>query len=239
MQYRSRKPKDTHIRERLRHHAYRRLRFGWRRLRILLKRDGIVVNPKKLRRIYREEGLQVRPRKKRRVRLVRGHFAPPPTTLNEEWGLDFMEDRLLTRRKVRVLTIEDRLSREGLSVDADFSLTSRRVIRTLDAIAAVRGYPKQMRVDNGPENTAGAMLTWSVEHNVELHFIDPGKPVQNAWIESFNSRVRDEFLNANAFWTLAGLRAAADDWLIDYNEVRPHSSLGYLTPQEFGYATRF
>jgi len=191
------------------------------------------MNHKRLRRIYREECLQVRPRKKRRVRLVRGNWAPAPTRLNEAWGLDFMEDTLLTRRKVRIATIEDRHSREGLAVDPDFSLTSRRVIRTLDDIAAVRGYPSRLRVDNGPENCAGVMLQWSIDHNVELHFIDPGKPAQNAWIESFNGRVRDEFLNTNAFWTLAEIREAADVWLVDYNEVRPHSSLGYLTPKEF------
>jgi putative transposase len=191
------------------------------------------MNHKRLRRIYREECLQVRPRKKRRVRLVRGNWAPAPTRLNEAWELDFMEDTLLTRRKVRIATIEDRHSREGLAVDPDFSLTSRRVIRTLDDIAAVRGYPSRLRVDNGPENCAGVMLQWSIDHNVELHFIDPGKPAQNAWIESFNGRVRDEFLNTNAFWTLAEIREAADVWLVDYNEVRPHSSLGYLTPKEF------
>ncbi len=191
------------------------------------------MNHKRLRRIYREECLQVRPRKKRRVRLVRGSWSPAATKLNEEWGLDFMEDRLLTRRKVRVLTIEDRLSREGLALDADFSLTSPRVIRTLDEIAEVRGYPERLRVDNGPENISMAMLQWSVDHQLDLHFIDPGKPAQNAWIESFNARVRDEFLNAEAFWTLPELRASADVWLVDYNEVRPHSSLGYLTPKEF------
>lgn len=233
VQYKPLKPVDLHVRERLRHHAHKRVRFGWRRLRILLKREGIIMNHKRLRRIYREERLQVRPRKKRRVRLVRGNVAPAPTMLNEEWGLDFMEERLLTRRKVRLLTIEDRLSREGFAVDADFSLTSRRVIRTLEAITAVHGYPKRLRVDNGPENTAGAMLTWSIEHNVELHFIDPGKPAQNAWIESFNARVRDEFLNTQAFWTLHEMREAAETWLLDYNEVRPHSSLAYLTPKEF------
>lgn len=191
------------------------------------------MNHKRLRRLYREESLQVKPRKKRRVRLIRGNWAPAPSRLNEEWGLDFMEDYLLTRRKVRLLTIEDRFSREGLSLDPDFSLTSRRVIRTLDEIAAIRGYPSRLRVDNGPENVAGVMLQWSIDHGVELHFIDPGKPAQNAWIESFNGRVRDEFLNANAFWTLAQIRDSADAWLIDYNDVRPHSSLGYLTPKEF------
>jgi putative transposase len=234
MQYKSRKrPDDALVRDRVRCIAQERPRFGWRRIRILLKREGIVMNHKRLRRIYREESLQVRPRKKRRVRLIRGNWAPAPAKLNEEWGLDFMEDRLVTKRKVRVLTIEDRFSREGLALDADFPLTSRRVIRTLDDIAAVRGYPSRLRVDNGPENIAGVMLQWSVDHQVDLHFIDPGKPYQNAWIESFNARVRDEFLNMHAFWNLPEIRDAADLWLVDYNEVRPHSSLGYLTPKEF------
>jgi putative transposase len=234
VQYKPRKkPADELVRDRLRAIAQERPRFGWRRLRIMLRREGIVLNHKRLRRIYRAEGLQVRPRKKRRVRLIRGNVAPPPTRLNEEWGLDFVHDYLLSRRKVRLLTIEDRLSREGLALEAGFSITSRYVIRILDAIAAVRGYPTRLRVDNGPENIAGAMLQWSIDHNVVLHFIDPGKPVQNAWIESFNGRVRDEFLNVFAFWTLDQIRDGADLWLVDYNEVRPHSSLGYLTPKEF------
>lgn len=144
-----------------------------------------------------------------------------------------MHDYLLTKRKVRLLTIEDRVSREGLAVDPDFSIRSRRVIRTLDEIAELRGYPTRLRVDNGPENIAGAMLQWSVDHNVLLHFIDPGKPAQNAWIESFNSRVRDEFLNVQYFRSLPEIREHADAWLVDYNEVRPHSSLNYLTPREF------
>jgi len=212
MQYRSlKKPEDAHVRERMR----------------------IVMNHKRLKRIYREESLQVRPRKRRRVRLVRGNAVPPPTRLNEEWGLDFMHDRLLNGRKVRLLTIEDRLSREGLALEPNFSITGLRVTETLDDIAAVRGYPSRVRVDNGPENISMAMLRWSVRHGVELHFIDPGKPAQNAWIESFNSRVRDEFLNASAFWTISEMREASAAWLVDYNEIRPHSSLDYLTPKEF------
>ncbi|MHB8442395.1 MAG: IS3 family transposase [Candidatus Tyrphobacter sp.] len=234
MRYTPRKrPGDDRVRDRLRCIAQERPRFGWRRLKILLKREGLVMNHKRLRRLYCAEGLQVRPRKKRRVRLARGHVSPAPTRINEEWGLDFMHESLIIRRKVRLLTIEDRFSREGLALDPDFSLTSRRVIRTLDDIAAVRGYPARLRVDNGPENVAGAMLQWSVDHNVLLHFIDPGKPAQNAWIESFNARVRDEFLNVQVFWTLPQLRDGADAWLVDYNEVRPHSSLNYLTPKEF------
>jgi putative transposase len=234
MRYKPRKrPGDDQVRDRLRSIAQDRPRFGWRRIRILLKREGLVMNHKRLRRLYCAEGLQVRPRKKRRVRLARGHVSPAPTKLNEEWGLDFMHEHLMSKRKVRLLTIEDRFSREGLALDPDFSLTSRRVIRTLDELAEVRGYPTRLRVDNGPENVAGAMLQWSIDHNVLLHFIDPGKPAQNAWIESFNARVRDEFLNAQAFWTLPQLRDGADAWLVDYNEVRPHSSLNYLTPNEF------
>jgi putative transposase len=226
-------PDDELVRDRLRCIAQERPCFGWRRLKILLRREGIVMNHKRLRRLYCDERLQVRPRRKRRVRLIRGNVSPPPTRINEEWGLDFMHEYLMTKRKVRLLTIEDRFTREGLALDPDFSLTSRRVIRTLDDIAEVRGYPGRLRVDNGPENVAGAMLQWSIDHNVLLHFIDPGKPAQNAWIESFNARVRDEFLNVQVFRALPELRNAADAWLIDYNEVRPHSSLNYLTPKEF------
>jgi putative transposase len=234
MRYKSHKiPDDQLVRDRLRCLAQERPRFGWRRLKIFLKREGIVMNNKRLRRLYREERLQVRPRKKRRVRLIRGNVSPAPIRINEEWGLDFMQEYLMTKRKVRLLTIEDRFSREGLALDPEFSLTSRRVIRTLDAIAELRGYPLRLRVDNGPENVAGAMLQWSIDHGVLLHFIDPGKPAQNAWIESFNARVRDEFLNVQIFRSLPDLRDVADAWLVDYNEVRPHSSLQYLTPKEF------
>jgi putative transposase len=234
MRYKSRKiPDDQLVRDRLRCLAQERPRFGWRRLKIFLKREGIVMNNKRLRRLYREERLQVRPRKKRRVRLIRGNVSPAPIRINEEWGLDFMQEYLMTKRKVRLLTIEDRFSREGLALDPEFSLTSRRVIRTLDAIAELRGYPLRLRVDNGPENVAGAMLQWSIDHGVLLHLIDPGKPAQNAWIESFNARVRDEFLNVQIFRSLPDLRDVADAWLVDYNEVRPHSSLHYLTPKEF------
>lgn len=193
-------------------------------LKIFLRRAGMVMNDKRLRRIYREEKLQVKPRKRRRLRLVRGPIALPPTTCNGERGLDYMEDRLWTRRKIHAMTLEDRFSREGLSLEIDFSLTGRRVVRTLDEIAVERGYLGRLRVDNGPENWSHAMIEWLVEHDVELHFIDPGKSAQYAWIESFNARVRDEFLNLHLFRTLADVREAAADWLTDYSEVRPHSS---------------
>jgi putative transposase len=164
---------------------------------------------------------------------VRGSATLPVTQLNEEWGLDFMEDRLFNRRKIRVMTLEDRFSREGLALEPSFSIPSQRVVRELDAVAAVRGYPTRLRIDNGPELTSRALLQWSVDHEVDLHFIDLGKPSQNAWIESFNARVRDELLNVRLFTSAPEMQVAAQEWLIDYNEERPHSSLGYLTPQEF------
>jgi putative transposase len=233
-QYKKRiKKDDAEIRAALQELALERPRFGWRRLKVLLRRKQIVMNDKRLRRIYREELLQLRPRKKRRVRFVRGNFIAPVTHVNEEWGLDFMEDRIIHGRKIRAMTLEDRHTREGLALEIDFSMPSRRVVRELDAVAAVRGYPKRLRVDNGPELTSQAMLEWSVKNNVELHFIEPGKPQQNAWIESFNARVRDEFLNMHLFRWLPAARAAAAKWLADYNEERPHGSLGYLTPKEF------
>ena len=233
-QYRSQKEEsDEPIRQELRELAAERPRFGWRRLNVLLNRKNICLNHKRLRRLYREEGLQVRPRKKRRVRYVRGNIVLSVTNLNEEWGLDFMEDRLFSGRKIRLMTLEDRFSREGLALEIDFSMPSGRVIRELDAVAAVRGYPKRLRVDNGSELTSLAMLRWSIAHDVHLHFIEPGKPQQNAWIESFNGRVRDEFLNLHIFRSLPEARSAAADWLEDYNEVRPHSSLRYATPREF------
>jgi putative transposase len=234
VRYRSRRgASDEALRSALREVAEQRPRFGWRRLQVLLRRKGFHRNHKHLRRLYREERLQVRPQKKRRVRYVRGNVALPVTHLNEEWGLDFMEDRLFHGRKIRAMTLEDRFSREGLALEPAFSITGKRLVRELDSVAAIRGYPRRLRIDNGPELTSIALLNWSVDHGVDLHFIDPGKPAQNAWIESFNARVRDEFFNANLFRSLPEAHTAAQEWLIDYNEQRPHSSLGYLTPQEF------
>lgn len=234
MQYRPlRALADKPLRDALREIATERPRFGWRRVQILLRRRHLTPNHKRLRRIYREEGLQVRPCRKRRVRYVRGNAPTVVTHANEEWGLDFMEDRLFPGRKIRLLTLEDRFSREGLALEPAFSMPALRVVRELDAVAAVRGYPKRLRVDNGPELTSQKLLRWSLDHDVDLHFIDPGKPAQNAWIESFNARVRDEFLNTRLFRSIAQIHSEAQEWLIDYNEERPHSSLGYLTPKDF------
>jgi len=172
VQYRSRRSTtDDELRAVLRELAEKRPRFGWRRLLILMRRKKLTPNHKRLRRVYREECLQVRPRKKRRVRLIRGNTALAATRLNEEWGLDFMEDRLFHGRKIRVMTLEDRFSREGLALEPAFSISGKRVARELDAVAAIRGYPARLRIDNGPELTSAALLTWSVDHDVALHFM--------------------------------------------------------------------
>ncbi len=232
--YYRRQPKDDGLlKGRLQELAAERPRWGWRRLLILLRRERVSAGEHRMRRVYRELGLQVRPRKKRKVRYVRGNAIVPVTGPNQRWSLDFMHDTLASGRALRTLMIIDDFTRECLAIEVERGFSSRRVIRALEAIAFERGLPKTLRFDNGAELTSHAMLRWGAEKHVELHFIDPGKPVQNAHIESFNGRARDEFLNLHSFLTLAHAREAAADWMIDYNEVRPHSSIGNRTPKEF------
>jgi putative transposase len=232
-QYRIRRVDDPRIAERMRAIAAERPRFGWRRIDVMLQREGIVLNHKKLRRIYRAEKLQVRARRKRHVRYVRGVKVDNATRPNERWSVDFLHDTLANGRQIRIMTLIDDFTREALALEVDFSLPTMRVLRVFDTIAWERGLPETVRFDNGPEFTSLAMLKWAAEHNVRLHYIDPGKPTQNGHVESFNGRVRDELLNPNCYPDLITARAAAQDWLIDYNDLRPHSALGYLTPAEF------
>ena len=208
-------------------------RFGYRKLGIFLRRDGLLVNHKKLYRIYKADGLAVPRRRKRHVRHERGASPQPVTGANQRWSIDFLSDSLISGRKIRALSIIDDYTREALALEIDFSLPAARVIRELDAIALHRGYPQVLRSDNGPEFVSHALLKWAAERNVRLHFIDPGKPTQNATIESLNARIRDEFLNEHAFLTLSDARREAALWLHHYNHVRPHGSLRYKTPAEF------
>ena len=232
--YYRRKPKaDEPIVGRLQELANQRPRWGWRRLLILLRREKADVGEYRFRRIYRGLGLQVRPRKKRKVRYVRGNVIAPVHAPNERWSLDFMHDTLASGRRLRVLVILDDYTRECLAVEVERSFSSLRVIAVLERIAFVRGWPRTLRVDNGAELTSHAMLRWGAERQIDLHFIDPGKPIQNAHVESLNGRARDEFLNLHSFLTLDQARSTAAEWLTDYNEVRPHSSLGGRTPKEF------
>jgi putative transposase len=233
VRYRRKRQDDAADRELLRVLAAERRRFGYRRLREMAKRRGRRMNLKKVYRLYREEGLAVRRRRSRKRAL--GTRAPlrQASLPNEIWVLDFMSDVLQSGRRFRVFNVEDQLTREGLVAETDTSLPGKRVVRTLDAIVAERGKPKMIVSDNGTELTSNAILKWAEENGIEWHYIAPGKPQQNGFMESFNGKLRDECLNEHLFSSLAEARHIIKAWRIDYNTVRPHSSLGYLTPQEF------
>jgi len=183
--------------------------------------------------MYKADGLTVARRRKRHVRYERGASLEPVNASNQRWSIDFLSDSLVSGRRIRVLAIVDDFTRETLCLEIDFSLPAARVVRELDAIAILRGYPAVLRSDNGPEFVSHCLLRWAAERNVRLHFIAPGKPTQNANIESLNARIRDEFLNEHAFLTLSDARREAALWQRHYNDVRPHGSLGYATPAEF------
>lgn len=230
VRYRSLRPDDGPIRVLLRELAVQRRRFGYRRLLILLQREDLHMNHKKLRRLYREERLQVRRRGGRKRAL--GTRAPMtlPQGPNRRWSLDFVSDAFIDGRRFRILTVDDDFTRECLALVADTSLSGRRVARELDAIAMVRGLPAGIVSDNGTELTSMAMLKWSQDRRVEWYYIAPGKPTQNAFIESFNGRLRDELLNETLFGSLPHARQALAEWKHDYNTLRPHSRLGNLAP---------
>jgi putative transposase len=230
VRFRSRRPDDSALRSRLRELAAARRRFGYRRLHLLLDREGPHINHKRLRRLYREERLQVKRRGGRKRAL--GTRAPMslPEAPNQRWSLDFVSDTLSDSRRFRILTVVDDYSRECLGLVADTSLSGARVVRELDAIIAKRGRPAMCVSDNGTELTSMAVLRWCQETQIEWHYIAPGKPTQNAFIESFNGRLRDELLNETLFRSLAHARAALSDWKEDYNTVRPHSAIGNLPP---------
>ena len=229
VRYRSRRPDDSAIRARLRDLAATRRRFGYRRLHILMAREGVHLNHKKLRRLYREERLQVRRRRGRKRAL--GTRAPLalPQGPNQRWSMDFVSD-MVGDRRFRILAVVDDFTRECLCLVADTSLSGVRVTRELDALIAVRGKPLICVSDNGPEFTSLAILCWCQEIRIEWHYIEPGKPQQNAFVESFNGRLRDELLNETIFVSLAHARAALATWKDDYNCVRPHSAVGNLPP---------
>ena len=233
MRYRSCRPDDADLRSRLRELAAERRRFGYRRLHILLRRDGVAVNRKKVQRLYREEGLTVRRRRGRR-RAV-GARAPVPVLAlaNQRWSLDFVHDQLATGRRFRVLNIVDDVTRECLRAVVDTSISGKRVVRELADLVAERGAPKMIVSDNGTELTSNAVLSWSGEARIDWHYIAPGRPMQSGYVESFNGRMRDELLNETLFLTLGQARDIVAGWIDDYNTKRPHSSLGYATPAAF------
>ncbi len=236
--YAPRRPDDTDIRVRLKELAQQRRRFGYRRLHILLRREGIEVNHKKLFRLYREERLTVRKRGGHKRAL--GTRAPMalPQGPNQRWSLDFVSDMLADGRRFRVLVVVDDFTRECLALVVDTSLSGTRVTRELDSLVGARGRPLMIVSDNGTELTSRAILQWQADNRVEWHYIAPGKPMQNGFVESLNGRFRDECLNEHLFRGLAAARRIIEEWRNDYNEHRPHTSLRGLTPNEFATRSR-
>jgi putative transposase len=230
VRYRRSRDDDAGLRTRLRELAGERRRFGYRRLGLLLRREGVAMNHKKLRRLYREERLQVRRRGGRKRAL--GMRAPMlvPQAPNVRWSLDFASDVLADGRRFRMLCVVDEFRRRCLGLVADTSLSGARVARELGAIVAMRGKPEAIISDNGTELTSMAILRWSQEQVIAWHYIAPGKPQQNAFAESFIGRLRDECLNETVFTSLRHARTVLAAWQRDYNEVRPHSALGGSTP---------
>jgi putative transposase len=226
------------LRLRLRELAASRRRFGYRRLWVMLRREGWKVNHKRVYRLYREEGLAVHTKKRRKrpshLRLV----MPPADGPNERWSMDFVTDRLESGRQFRVLTVVDHFSRECPLLEAGISMTGKSVARALERLSFDHPLPKVITVDNGSEFFSRAMDSWAYRRGVQLEFIRPGKPTENAYIESFNGRLRDECLNGNLFFSIEDARRKLEIWRVDYNTVRPHSSLGDRSPSELLEAHR-
>jgi putative transposase len=233
IRYRSRRPSDTELRARLRDLAHERRRFGYRRLFILLRREGEPSGINRIHRIYREEGLAVRKRRARRK--ATGCRAPilVEAKPNARWSLDFVHDQFANGRRFRILNVVDDVTKECLGAIPDTSISGRRVARELTTIVAQRGKPGLIVSDNGTELTCTAMLAWCKETGIDWHFIAPGKPMQNGFVESFNGRMRDELLNETLFFDLDDARTKIAAWVADYNGERPHSSLQYLTPAAY------
>jgi putative transposase len=231
--YRSRRPEPMELVEKLKAHAARRPRWGYRRLHVLLRREGHLVNHKRVYRLYRAHGLAVRRKKRKRLTAAVRTLLDAPTRPNQHWSMDFTEDSLATGSRYRTLNVVDDFTRECHVIEVDRSLPGLRVARVLDRVAELCGLPETIVVDNGSEFTSHAFDQWAYERGVGIHFIRPGKPVENAYIESFNGKFRDECLNENWFLDLADARQKIEEWRVDYNEVRPHSSLDNRTPMEF------
>jgi putative transposase len=236
--YQRRADRNTELRQRLRELAEQRRRFGYRRLHVLLCREGQAVNKKRVQRLYREEGLSLRGQRRKKRRAGLRVVLPRPNAANQRWSMDFMSDALADGRRFRLLNVVDDWTRECLAIEVGRSLTGRNVIAVLEKIAMRRGHPASIVSDNGPEFCSRAVDEWAHQVGIKLQFIRPGKPVDNAFVESFNGKCRDECLNERLFLTIEQARTATENWRLDYNRVRPHSALGNLAPEDYAKRAR-
>lgn len=235
--YRPREQVDDGVRRRMVDLAAERPRFGYRRLHVLRRREGVEVNHKKVQRLCREESLSIRRKKRKRVAQVPREPKPTPMRVNERWPIDFMQDTLVTGSCFRTFNVVDDFSREALTIEVAKSIPGSYVVRVLERLVTERGAPDVIVMDNGPEFTSRALDAWAYERGVRLHFIQPEKPVQDCLVESFNGKFRDECLNEHWFRDLSHARQLIEIWRQDYNDVRPHSALGDLPPREFAEQT--
>lgn len=230
-------PKRSELNEkicqRLRELAARYRRFGAWKFHKILRREGFAVNHKRIERLYRQEGLSLRVKKRKKLKAVARVALPKPVQANQQWSMDFIHDKLWDGRKFRSLSIVDTFTHECLTLEVDTSLGGERVKRVLERLASERGLPEAITVDNGPEFISQVMDEWAYRHGVKLDFIRPGKPTDNAFVESFHDKFRDECLNEHYFSTLFEAREIIEDWRLEFNTFRPHRSLKGLTPDEF------
>jgi putative transposase len=238
LRYATRDDGNGNLRERLKELAGQHRRHGYRMLHDRLTRQGWAINIKRTYRIYREEGLMVKKRRRKKLPVPERQPLVRPQRPDEVWSMDFVFDELASGRRVKTLTVVDDCSKEAVQIAADTSMPALYVTRLLDQLGAERGLPKVIRTDNGPEFAGRTMHDWAARNGVELRFIQPGKPVQNAYIESFNSRFRDECLSQHWFASLSHMRSVIDNWRDDYNHHRGHSTLGYVPPAVFAARCR-
>jgi putative transposase len=229
--YQSRRAEEAPVRERLKKLAQQHPRWGYRFLCTLLRREGHCVNHKRVFRLYRAEGLKIRSKRRKKVFSVQRVKPPETTGINQKWSMDFVSDTLSNGRRFRALNIIDCHSRECLATEVDTSLSGERVVRVLERLRETRGLPQVIQTDNGPEFSGHKLDTWAYQNQVRLFFIEPGKPVQNAHIESFNGKLRNECLNLEWFTNLQEAQRIIQAWRIQYNQFRPHSSLNNLPPE--------
>ncbi len=236
--YRSRRTSNGVLRQRLRELAHQRPRFGYRRLTVLLRREGQHVNHKRVYRLYREEGLAVRRRRRKRIAATERAPIAVPQRSGQQWAMDVLSDTLADGRSFRTLNIVDTFTRECLAIEVSTSLPGARVARVLEQLSHQHGQPTTIVVDNGPEFSGQVLDAWAYQRGIQLHFITPGKPIENAYIESFNGKFRDECLNQHWFVDLEDARQIIEQWRMDYNQHRPHSALGHRPPAIFAQWVR-